>query len=43
MFETLKRLYDSGQLDNEELANAVVFGWITEEDYELITGVPYAV
>lgn len=31
MFETLKRLYGDGRIDNAELARAVAMGWITEE------------
>lgn len=31
MFERLKRLYDSGQLDKTAIENAVKRGWITED------------
>lgn len=31
MFETLKRLYGEGRIDNAELERAVTLGWITEE------------
>ena len=31
MFKRLKRLYQAGRLTAEELENAVVKGWITEE------------
>ncbi len=31
MFERLKRLYDTGQLDETNIKNAVKKGWITEE------------
>lgn len=44
MFSTLKRLYDSGQLSKDGLKNAVEkvpTGWITVEQYELITGEEY--
>lgn len=30
MYETLKRLYDSGRLSEEGLRDAVRKGWITE-------------
>lgn len=41
MFETLKRLYNEGRLSDEGLANAVVKGWITQEQYTEISGNPY--
>lgn len=31
MFNTLKRLYNQGKLDDNGLLNAVKKGWITEE------------
>ena len=31
MFERLKRLYDSGQLDEIGIENAIKKGWLTEE------------
>lgn len=31
MFETLKRLYGEGRIDNAELTRAVALGWIAEE------------
>ncbi len=31
MFERLKRLYESGQLDQKGIENAVAKGWITQE------------
>ena len=31
MFERLRRLYREGKIDEEALENAVVKGWITEE------------
>lgn len=41
MFETLKRLYDNGNgaLDENGLNNAVLKGWITEEQKQEIVGV----
>ena len=38
MFETLKRLYGDGRIDNAELARAVALGWITEEQKGEIEG-----
>lgn len=31
MFETLRRLYIEGKLNEEKLNNAVIKNWITEE------------
>ncbi|MDD3841073.1 MAG: XkdX family protein [Clostridia bacterium] len=31
MFETLKRLFDEGKLSENGINNAVLKGWITEE------------
>lgn len=36
MFETLQRLYNEGRLTETELSNAVVRGWITEEQKGVI-------
>lgn len=36
MFSTLKRLYESGQLNEQGLDNAVAKGWITEEQKQEI-------
>lgn len=36
MFETLKRLYGAGKLDEAGLERAVVKGWITEAQAEEI-------
>ena len=36
MFERLKRLYQSGQLNDEAIQNAVKKGWITLEQAERI-------
>lgn len=41
MYETLKRLYTDGRLTVEGLKNAVVKNWITPEQYQEITGLPY--
>ena len=37
MFQTIKRLYDKIK-DKTVVKNAVAKGWITAEDYKLITG-----
>ena len=37
MFDRLKRLYKQGKITEVGLQNAVTKGWITEEDYTLIT------
>lgn len=37
-FNTLKRKYDSGSITKKGLAKAVKLNWITEEEYEAITG-----
>lgn len=42
MFERLKRLYDMGKIDEDELTNAVEMGWITEEEKEIIMGANYS-
>ena len=36
MFETLLRLYKEGKLTEEKLDNAVIKGWITEEQKQEI-------
>lgn len=36
MFETLKRLWNEGKLTEEKLNNAVIKGWITEEQKQEI-------
>lgn len=38
MFNRIKRLYDQGKLDKNGVKNAVLRGWITEEQYKEITG-----
>ena len=41
MFETIKRIYN--KIGNKEsVRNAVLKGWITAEEYEVITGEIYA-
>lgn len=39
MFERLKRLYESGKIDESGLFNAVIKGWITEKQRKEIVGV----
>lgn len=41
-FEKVKRYYDSGLWNKTMVRNAVVKGWITENEYEEIVGEPYA-
>nr|DAM30249.1 MAG TPA: hypothetical protein [Caudoviricetes sp.] len=38
MFETLNRLYRAGSVEVAQLENAVVKGWITEEEMQEISG-----
>ena len=40
-FARIKRFYDAGLWTKEMVADAVVFGRITPEQYEQITGEPY--
>ena len=40
-FEKVKRYYDNGLWNKEMVHNAVVKGWITAEEYEIITGEVY--
>lgn len=42
MYSRLKRLYNEGRLTKDQLKNAVSKGWITEEQYEEITGDPFS-
>ena len=37
MFNRLKRLYEQGKITEAGLQNAVTKGWITQEEYTLIT------
>lgn len=41
MYARIKRLYENGKLTKDGVRNAVVKGWITEEQYEKITGEAY--
>lgn len=40
-YELVKGYYDSGEWKKKAVKNAVRRNWITEEEYELITGEPY--
>ena len=40
-FNFVKAAYDRGNWNNAMVANAVVKGWITAEEYEIITGEVY--
>lgn len=40
-FEMVKDFYDRGLWNITRVRNAVVKGWITAEEFELITGQPY--
>lgn len=40
-FEKVKEYYDSGRWSIERVRNAVIKGWITEAEFEEITGQPY--
>lgn len=41
MYERLKRLYNAKRLTKTSLKNAVKNGWITEDQYQEITGDVY--
>lgn len=40
-FKTVKRDYDNGSWNLYRIKRAVVKGWITEDEYEEITGLKY--
>lgn len=40
-FKTVKGAYDRGSWNKEMVANAVAKGWITAEEYQIITGEAY--
>lgn len=42
MFNSIKRYYDSGRYTKEQVKVFVKASWITEEEYELITGEAYS-
>ena len=41
-YKKIKSYYDKGLWSKEKVADAVTKGLITPEEYELITGEPYA-
>ncbi len=41
-FEKVKKYYDAGLWNKVMVRNAVIKGWITEDEYEEIVGEPYA-
>lgn len=41
MYNTVKRYYDKGYYNDEDVAKFVEAGKITAEEYEIITGEPY--
>lgn len=41
-FNMIKSAYERGTWNNVMVHNAVVKGWITEEEYQIITGEEYA-
>ena len=40
-YSTVKAAYERGSWTKAMVANAVIKGWITAAEYELITGEPY--
>lgn len=40
-YELVKEYYDNGLWNLTRVRNAVIKGWITAEEYELIVGEPY--
>lgn len=40
-YELVKEYYDEGFWDKRKVGRAVVKGWITAEEYKLITGEDY--
>lgn len=40
-FATIKRFYDAGLWTLEMVKDGVRFGKISEEEYEVITGIPF--
>lgn len=41
-FDKVKYYYDNGLWTIKQVRNAVIKGWITAEEFEEITGEPYA-
>lgn len=42
LIESIKRLYEAGRLTKKQIKDRVKSGTITKEEYEYITGEPYA-
>lgn len=40
-FEKVKRYYDMKMWNVDRVRNAVIKDWITAEEFEAITGIPY--
>lgn len=40
-YDLVKKYFEAGLWDLVRVKNAVLKGWITEEEFEEITGVPY--
>lgn len=40
-YDMVKKYYDEGLWNITRVRNAVVKGWITAEEFEEITGIPY--
>lgn len=40
-YDLVKKYYDKGLWDIDRVRKAVVKGWITEDEFESITGEPY--
>ena len=41
-FELLKKYFDDGLWDKKKLKNAVIKGWISKDEFELITDEEYS-
>ncbi|WP_366160543.1 XkdX family protein [Bacillus infantis] len=41
MYDSIKKYYDSDRYDNEKVKVFVAAGWITEDEYQTITGETY--
>ncbi|AQU79706.1 XkdX family protein [Planococcus faecalis] len=41
MYNSIKRYYDSNRYDNDDVKIFVKAKWITAEQYQEITGIPY--
>ncbi len=41
LVESLKRLYEAGRVNSQQIADRVKKGTLSVEEYEVITGEPY--